>query len=200
MEDAPTITDWISAVSGILALAAALFAAYYAKKTWETEHGRDLIRETEARASQASRVVALPVVGEEWAEINEVKGFRFSTPAVRILNNSELPIYDVQIDHPLPKSPNGDSPSELNATGHYWRGVAAPGHLDLNLAYGDIEDDLTSENLREKVREGVAIDDPAELGPIYTEWTRLGRPAFRFTDAAGRRWCRRRSGQLTLAE
>lgn len=200
MTDSSTITDWISAVSGILALSAAVLAAYYAKRTWETEHQRDLAREKEVLASQASKVVALPVVGQAWAGTSEFEGFRFPTPAVRILNNSDLPVYDLQVDHPLPKFPTNDNPTEINRDGCYWLGVAPPGQTDLNVGYPDIEDDLISDHFKSKVREGVRIDDDDELGPIYSEWITAGRPAFRFTDAAGNRWRRSRSGELTSSE
>lgn len=180
----------------MLALTAAIFAAYYAKRTWETEHLRDLARETEAEAAQASKVVALPVVGQAWVEISELEGFRYTTPAVRILNNSKLPVYDIEVDHPLPKFPERDNPAEINGSGRYWLGIAAPGHADLNVGYADIEEDLVSNALKSMVRKGVDIGDESEMGPIYTEWTVSGRPAFRFTDAAGKRWSRSRSGKL----
>lgn len=197
MTDATSITDWISALTGLLALGAAGFAAFYAKKTWETEHARDLTRQTAEFARQAARVVALPVVGKAWQDISETDGFRFSTPAVRVLNNSELPVYDVEIDHPIPKNREGSDPVQINGNGRYWCGIAAPGHVDLNVDYADIENDLVSDKLRTKVRESVTIDDELELGPIYTEWMVSGRPAIRFTDAAGRRWLRSRTGELT---
>lgn len=198
--DAPSITDRISAVSGMFALGAAGFAALYAKKAWETEHARDLATEKSSLASQAARVVALPAVGKAWQEISDRDGFRFSTPTVRILNNSELPVYDVEIDHPVPKSRAGHNPAEINERGRYWRGIAAPGEIDVTLDYADIEDDLVTETLKAKVRTGVQIDDEMDMGPIYSEWMVAGRPAIRFTDAAGRRWLRSRSGELTQCD
>lgn len=195
--DVPSITDWIMAVSAVLALGAAIFAGVYAKRTWETEHRRDLARDQEAFAAQASKVVALPDVGHDWQEISPMAGgFRFSAPAVRILNNSDLPVFDVRIDHPLPVHIEHVEPAEL-VDGRYWRGIAPPGSVVVNIHYADIEDDLVGEMLKAKARNGVAIDDSEETGAICREWVRTGRPALSFTDSAGRRWHRSRAGELS---
>jgi hypothetical protein len=109
------VPGWITAVATLLAFGGAAYAAVVAKRLYDTEVNRDQARDDAARKEQAARVSAWvdtetrpgPVKPPKLKAFGETEPARDTTlrvAVVKILNGSELPIYDVEVrfeqDHP----------------------------------------------------------------------------------------------------
>lgn len=209
--DAPT---WLSAIVSAAALGAATMAGVAARNTWRLEHERDLARQDSEKAAQASLVAAYPGWGHELARAEgwlrkdggwEDPSFGYDCPAVLVRNASELPVYDVVIEAPLPRHAHEHTPGDTSCgcEGPYYAGHVPPGdpHVE-TLHFEDVEASLISDDLKQWVSDSPSpVDDDGEkIMRTIEEWIHGGRPAISFTDANGQRWLRDAHGRLRMTE
>lgn len=203
--DVPT---WLSAVVSGAALVAASIAGHAAHKTLKIEMQREqgrqeeiLARRNDVLADQAKRVVCWAGRGTDFVEMDGPHHpDSFECPAVMVRNASELLIYDVVIEQPLPQNAHEHGLDEVdcNCSRPYWGGHVAPGQDSaIPLPFSDVVEGLISPELMEWVTSGPAINDDAYLiERTIEEWSKKGRPAISFTDARGQRWIRQSNGSL----
>ena len=87
--DAGSLADWVGAVGGLLAVAAAIVSWQTSEKVVKLEQKRDQERQVEAERRQAEHVA---VVGVHCPDAP--RGERY---AILVVNGSDAPIYDIRI-------------------------------------------------------------------------------------------------------
>lgn len=192
MQVSAIAAEWLSAISTFGALMAAIVAAVYAKRSWETERRRDAEKELAQLRAQAELVAPIPTSVREKESIGSGVSYDFLVPAVTVINRSNLPIFDIVIESPLPNHEHADCGNE----GPYWWGIVAPGEQQISLGLRDVAEYLISDELKEQALT-VAGDDEEKVNRICEEWSAAGRPTISFTDSAGRRWRRESDGTLS---
>lgn len=192
MQISAIIAEWVAAISTFGALIAAIIAALYAKRSWETERRRDAEKEQSELRAQAELVAPIPTSMRENEPIGQGMHYEFLVPAVTVINRSNLPIFDIVIEKPLPNHQHDD----CGAEGPYWWGIVAPGEQQISLGLPDVAEYLISDELK-GLSLTVAGDDEEEVNRICDEWSAAGRPTISFTDSAGRRWRRADNGTLS---
>lgn len=197
--DVPT---WLSALVSGAALFAAVVAARAARDTWRLEQQRDRAREAVELAAQASLVAAFPGSGLDRVEIPLVRtkdgdwedhSYSYKCPAVVVRNASQLPVYDVVVEAPLPHDPEGLRAGSLRRHG------LIPPSTDQAIAldFADVAESLTTAALAAWAIQFFPDDgDEEETAKSISEWLTVGRPSISFTDANGQRWLRDAHGKL----
>jgi|SRR5699024_4235030 len=191
-----SIAEWVAAIASAGALIAAVLAVLYSKKAWEIERGRDRRDDIAASRRQAELIAIVPSRTTSRQEIGDGIAYDFTVPSVQIANMSELPIYDIVIENPLPSHGDHDDHSGCEHQGPYYWGIVGPGTREIELNIQDLETSLIDEGRGVTLRD-ISADDDQAVGEVCDEWQAIGRPAASFTDSAGRRWRRAPDGTLS---
>lgn len=168
----PTVTDWITALTAILALGAAVWAGHSAYQVNRLERERDREAEWRRRTEQAAGINA-------WCAKERRAGDEPSAVGLTVANASSAPVYDVAV-----WSTKFDTRLKpLTMT------VLPPG------TYFAAE---THEAYQWKYPEQCGIAQGPVVAPITkrADWRVVG---LEFTDSAGARWRRDHHGVLTAA-
>ena len=87
--DVGSLADWVGAVGGLLAVAAAIVSWQTSEKVVKLEQKRDQERQVEAERRQAEHVA---VVGVQCPDAPQEERY-----AILVVNGSDAPIYDIRI-------------------------------------------------------------------------------------------------------
>mgnify|MGYP000398199509 CR=1 FL=1 len=88
--DVGSLADWVGAVGGLLAVAAAIVSWQTSEKVVKLEQKRDQERQVEAERRQAEHVAVVGVYC-----LDAPKGEQY---AILVVNGSDAPIYDIRIE------------------------------------------------------------------------------------------------------
>lgn len=184
------------AVVAFCALLAAIWAGVTAKrsldatnKALDVERCRDRDRAEQAERDQASKIVALPTRASSTASAggpHDECDLEGPSPAVEVLNRSDLPVYDVTVLAP--------ARADVGLVRPECRVIEPIGYEDLAKGGSGITDPA--------LLDAAQSTNPFDVYPgsehtaILEAWNRYGRCAIAFTDAAQRRWNRNSDGTL----
>jgi len=216
--DAGDWPTWLSFFTSTGALIAAAAATLFAGRTWRREQQRERERQLEAQAAQAVQVTVEPARTQGYVDLHlDTDGEaheRVDVPAIRIRNESGQLIYDVTILWPHSQAiadaayagdfTNLDPRAATDLIRRNIIGFLRPGEttlpvtldtFDLPEKFLGIDSPIVNDP---DVQDALLIDD--SWAPVRTAvlkgWEFGGTPSIAFTDAAGRRWIRRRDGRL----
>lgn len=167
---ADTIANWITAIATALALGAAVWAGFTARKLYAIEQRRDRDRDLAEERRQAELVASWVSWTDQPRVALRLPDGRTSRANLAVQNGSAVPVYDVAVTYSEGGGALGIQRfhvlSPTGSTAHYR--------------------EIKSTGVAELVAQPRAADDRLDI-----------RVAISFTDARGTRWTREASGQLS---
>lgn len=158
--DVGSLADWVGAVGGLLAVAAAIVSWQTSEKVVKLEQKRDQEREVEAERRQAEHVA---VVGVECEEGSDSKRY-----GLLIVNGADTPVYDVHIESQWANGAGTNLPLDLV--------IVPPGRFIIFIEGGKWGVLLNQDTVRSKT----SVIAKGTGGKMVTRVT--------FSDSSSKRW------------